>query len=82
MIRKYISVICLNNTNGDLTPLYVIWDGYRKIPVVKVKEVHPSVTVGQGDTGLTYTCLFENNRIRHLYYDRGRWFVKMEKGYL
>ena len=76
MVRKYIDVICLNDKRGLLKPLYIIWDENRKIPVVRIKEICFNATLRSGASGLRYTCLFEADRIRHLYYDPGKWYVE------
>jgi len=77
MIRRYVDVICLNDKAGNIKPLYLIWDENRTIPVMKVKEICPRASLKVGGSGLRYTCVFPVNRIRHLYYDRGKWFVEM-----
>ena len=77
MVRKYIDVICLNDKGGNLKPLYIIWDDIKKIPILKVKEIRPRASLKVGGSGLRYTCIFEKNKVRHLYYDRGKWFVEM-----
>ena len=76
MIRKYVDVICLNDKAGNMHPLFLLWDGYRKIPIVKVKQICPKAALKQGGSGLRYTCVFEQDKIRHLYYDRGKWYVE------
>ncbi len=77
MKRKYVDVICLNDQAGNIKPLYLIWNNDRKIPILKVKEICPRASLKVGGSGLRYTCLFDANRIRHLYYDRGKWYVEM-----
>ena len=77
MIRKYVDVICLNDKSGNMHPLFLLWDGYRKIPILKVKKVCPKAALKQGGSGLRYTCVFEQDKIRHLYYDRGKWYVEI-----
>ena len=77
MIRKYVDVIYLNDKAGNMKPLYLIWDEDKKIPVMKIKEVCPRASLKVGGSGLRYTCIFPVNRIRHLYYDRGKWYVEM-----
>lgn len=78
MRKKFIDVICLNDQAGNLKPLFIIWDDLYKIPVLKVKEVCPRASLKVGGSGLRYTCVFESNRVRHLYYDRGKWYVEMQ----
>ena len=41
-------------------------------------EICPRASLKVGGSGLRYTCVFEPNRIRHLYYDRSKWYVEME----
>ncbi len=77
MVRKYIDVICLNDKGGNLKPLYIIWDDYKRIPILRVKEIKPKASLKAGGSGLRYTCIFKTNKIRHLYYDRGKWYVEM-----
>ena len=77
MIRKYVDVICLNDKGGNIRPLFLIWDEERKVPIRKIKEICPRASLKVGGSGLRYTCVFEPNLIRHLYYDRGKWYVEM-----
>ncbi len=78
MIRKYVDVICLNDKGGNIKPLFLIWDEGKKVPIKRVKEICPRASLKVGGSGLRYTCVFEPNRIRHLYYDRSKWYVEME----
>lgn len=79
MKKKFVDVICLNDQAGNLKPLFLIWDNLYKIPILKVKEICPRASLKVGGSGLRYTCVFESNRIRHLYYDRGKWYVEMQE---
>lgn len=78
MKKKYVDVICLNDQAGNIKPLYLIWDDNFKIPIIKVKEICPRASLKVGGSGLRYTCLFAANKVRHLYYDRGKWYVEMQ----
>ena len=82
MKRNYVDMICLNDQAGNIKPLYLIWDNERKIPILKVKEICPRASLKVGGSGLRYTCLFDSNRIRHLYYDRGKWYVELNDNVL
>ena len=77
MIRKYVDVICLNDKGGNMKPLFLIWEDEKKIPIKKIKEICPRASLKVGGSGLRYTCVFEPNRIRYLYYDRGKWYVEL-----
>lgn len=79
MKRKYIDVICLNDQLGNIKPLFIIWDNQRKIPIIKVTDVCQRASLKAGGSGLRYTCVFENKLIRHLFYDRGKWFVEVNE---
>lgn len=76
MARRYVDVICLNDRTGNLKPLYLVWSGNVKMPILRVKEVCPRSALKQGGSGFRYTCLFDRNRTGHLYYDRGKWYVE------
>lgn len=77
MIKRYVDIICLNDKNGYIKPLYLIWDNDKKIAITKIESICPKASLRSGETGLQYTCIFENNNIRHLYYDRGKWYVEL-----
>lgn len=77
MSRKYIDVICLNDQQGNVKPLFLIWDNKKKIQIKKVKDIRPEASIKVGRSGLRYTCVLERGIIRHLYYDRGKWFVEL-----
>lgn len=79
VIRKYVDVICLNDKNGNMKPLFLIWKESKKYPVLKVKEICPRASLKVGGTGLRYTCVFPPDMVRHLYYDRGKWYVEMNE---
>jgi len=81
MKRKYVDVICLNDQGGNIKPLYLIWDDERKIPIIKVTEICPRASLKVGGSGLRYTCIFEHKQVKHLYYDRGKWFVELQDNY-
>ena len=78
MTRRYIDVICLNDQEGNLKPLYIIWDDGNKIPITKITNICPRASLKAGGSGLRYTCDFGRGNIRHLYLDRGKWFVEMK----
>ena len=77
MDKKFVDVICLNEKNGVLKPLFLLWDDKKKIKIIDVTKISPCAALKSGTSGLMYTCLFETNKIRHLFYDRGKWFVEV-----
>lgn len=77
MRKKFVDVICLNDQYGNIKPLFLIWENNKRVPILKVKDIVPGATLKVGGTGLRYTCLFKNEQTKHLYYDRGKWYVEM-----
>ena len=78
MKKRYVDVICLNDQGGNLKPLFLIWDDNKKIPIRKVKSICPRASLKAGGSGLRYTCEISGTITRHLFYDRGKWFVEMQ----
>lgn len=78
MVKKFVDVICLNDQAGNVKPLFLIWDNNIKIPILKIKEICPRASLKVGGSGLRYTCVFEANKVRHLYLDRGKWYVELQ----
>ena len=75
MKRRYVDVICLNNQDGSIKPLFLLWDD-SKIPITKIIDISPRIALKGGGSGLRFTCIFEERLEKHLYYDRGKWFVE------
>lgn len=77
LYKKYIEVVALINKEGELTPLFIIWDDNIKYPIDKIIEVRKAhSTVGGG--GILYVCKI-NGQTRHLFYERYRWFIESFK---
>ena len=76
MTKKYVDVICLNDKDGNMKPLFLIWEDFKKIPIIKIKEICPRASIKAGNSGLRYTCILQKDKVRHLNYDRGKWFVE------
>lgn len=75
--KKYISVIAINDKNGNLIPISIIWDDYRgenTYIIDKILEVKKtSSKLGGGD--IRYECIICGKK-RKLFYEKNRWFVE------
>lgn len=74
----YVDVIALMNKDGELTPLFIVWNNGIKYKIEK------SLKKGQrmcssGGNGLLYIVKIEG-KIRRLFYDRLRnaWFLEKQ----
>lgn len=76
LYKRYVEVITLINKEGQLTPLYLIWEG-RTYKIDKVTNIRKSVSA-VGGCGICYTCLIEG-RIRKLFWEQYRWFLESYK---
>ena len=77
MEKKFVDVICEMNQNGLVKPIYLIWEKNKRIPIIQIKEIKPKAQIEYGASGLRYTCIFSPNIEKHLYFDRGKWYVEL-----
>lgn len=75
-MRKYIDVVVLNKTTGEIKPLFIIHQGVKyKITHSICKGTRPSAI---GWFGVQYIIKLENNKEALIYYDdlRKSWFIE------
>ena len=61
--------------NGNLKPLFILWDAKRKYAIEKVLNIKYPSDAAKGQNRLQYTCMI-NGYKRALYYEHERWFVE------
>jgi len=76
MIKQYVDVICFIDKIGNVKPLFLVFNDKKKIPIIKVQDICIGNNLKKGTNGIRFTCLFDYNRLRHLYYEQGKWYVE------
>ncbi len=77
LYKRYIQVITLIGKQGELTPLYVIWDDGIRYEIDKILEIRHAISA-VGGTGILYRCLFGKTE-RSLFFEQNRWFMETSK---
>ena len=75
MRRTYVDVVSVQYKNGNLKPLFILWDAKRKYAIEKVLNIKYPSDAAKGQNRLQYTCMI-NGYKRALYYENERWFVE------
>lgn len=75
MAKIIVEVIVHVDTVGKITPLTIIWEDGRKIPIDRVIDVRRAASLKAGGTGIRYTCMIQGHQ-RYLFNDRDIWFVE------
>ncbi len=73
-MNEFIDVICFNSKDGDIYPLYIIWENGIKYQIDKILQKCPAASLKHGGSGMRYTCLIQN-QMRYLFNDNNRWFI-------
>lgn len=76
MLRQYVNVVCMYDIQGNIKPLFIIWDNGVKYKIDRIIQRCQAASLKSGGSGLRYTCLFENNQKRYLFLDDNRWFIE------
>jgi hypothetical protein len=75
MQKVFVSVVVRFNPEGDMRPLFLIWEDGRKYEIDRILDVRPAASLKAGGTGLRYRCRI-CGRETYLYYEGPRWFME------
>jgi hypothetical protein len=75
--KIYVNVICSYDINGNIRPIFVIWDNDNKYKIKRIINKENRASLKNGGSGIRYTCIFENNAKRYLFLDtNNKWFIE------
>ncbi len=77
LYKRYVEVVTLIGKQGEVRPLFLIWDNGIKYPVDKIIEVRNAASQ-VGGCGLLFRCMI-GGQIRNLFFERNRWFIESLK---
>ena len=75
MRKVFVEVIARFDTEGNITPLTVIWEDGRIFEVDKILDVRRAASLKVGGIGVRYTCRI-HGRETFLWYEDSQWFVE------
>ena len=72
--KRYIDVELLQQKDGNIIPLSLVWNDGKKYSIDKVicKEKRISSV---GGCGMRFTCLIQG-KMRYLYLEKDKWFIE------
>lgn len=74
--KIYVETAAEFSADGQLKPLWIIWEDGRKFEIDRVLRVERAASRKAGGIGLRYTVMIRGHE-RHLYYEENyRWFVE------
>ena len=74
--KIYVQTAAEFSADGQLKPLWIIWEDGRKFEIDRVLRVERAASRKAGGIGLRYTVMF-GGHVHHLYYEENyRWFVE------
>lgn len=75
MRKVYVKVIAEFNLEGNITPLWILWEDGRKFPIERVLDVRRAASLKAGGAGLRYTCRIQGKEV-YLFYEEPAWFME------
>lgn len=76
MIRKvYVEVTARFNTEGEITPLSIVWEDGRTFEIDRVLDVRKAASTKAGGVGLRYRVRILGKET-YLFYENPSWFVE------
>lgn len=77
LYKRYIEVILKQKKDGEIVPLYVVWDDGKKYKIEKIfNKQRRASTVG--GCGLRYSCMIEGKQ-RNIFYEKDKWFIESHR---
>lgn len=74
--KIYVETAAEFSADGQLKPLWIIWEDGRKFEIDRVLRVDRAASQKAGGIGLRYTVMIRGQE-HHLYYEENyRWFVE------
>lgn len=79
LYKRYVSVIYLNDINGNITPKAILWEsnGERIYTIDRILDRKRSSSV-VGGCGILYECMIQGEK-RNLFFEKDRWFIESHK---
>lgn len=74
-MRINVEVIARFDTEGNITPLAILWADGRKLPIDRVLDARRAASLKAGGVGMRYTVVIYGKQ-RYLYYEEPLWFVE------
>lgn len=75
--KKYIDIVIRENKNGEIVPLYFIWEDGKPYRIDRIiSKEHKSSIAGGG--GLCFLCIIHGQR-RNIFLEKNRWFLECQK---
>ena len=74
-MKTYVDVICKYSKNGNIMPLYIVWNNGQKYSIDKITQIIPAASLYSGGIGLRYTCCIGDQQ-RYLFLEEGKWFIE------
>lgn len=79
VVKKYVQVVATFSPEGQMLPLWVVWDDGRKFEIDRVKQCVRAASRKAGGVGLRYTCMICGQEAALYYEENYRWFVECKK---
>lgn len=74
-MKQKVAVVVLHTKEGDLIPLFIVWDNMVKYPIDKVISKQKAASLKSGGFGIRYTIRVQN-QYRYLFYEYSGWFIE------
>lgn len=75
--KIYVDMIVIQYRNGNLRPLYLIWENGQKYQIDKVIEIRKAASLNAGGRGIRYTCKIQG-KTKYLFLEDDKWFIEKE----
>lgn len=77
LYKRYVDVITLIRKEGQLLPLYMVWESRGDRKLYKIDKVYRIRKAASevGGCGILYECRIDG-KDRNLFYEKDRWFLE------
>jgi hypothetical protein len=73
--KIFVNVIVKCTTEGELTPLRIVWTDGKEYEIDRVLDIRRAASLKGGGAGLRYLCRIKGQK-KYLWLEENKWFVE------
>ncbi len=75
MRKVYVGVMSTYTIDGELLPLYFVWEDGTRYDIDKVLDFRKAASLKVGGQGIRYRCRVRNKEV-YIFLEENKWFME------
>lgn len=75
MRKVFIDVTATFTKDGNLQPLYFVWEDGKRYEIDKILEIRKAASLKAGGRGIRFRCRVMGKEV-YIFFEDGKWFME------